>query len=149
MAEDGPPIRPLARDHLDSWHTLQREGMADPFTRRSLARELDNPLARIHAILVGDRVVAAFLGWLVVDELQILQVVVAPDRRGQGLGQRLVEHALQRAKAAGATTATLEVRAANTPAIRLYERTGFVRDGLRKGFYPDGEDGVLMRGAIG
>ena len=45
----------------------------------------------------------------------------------------------------GITMIHLEVRAGNETAIRLYERQGFVRDGLRKGYYTDPtEDAVLM-----
>ena len=45
----------------------------------------------------------------------------------------------------GITMIHLEVRAGNETAIRLYERQGFVRDGLRKAYYTDPtEDAVLM-----
>ena len=38
----------------------------------------------------------------------------------------------------------LEVRVSNAPAIALYESLGFVRDGIRKNYYPGGEDACNM-----
>ncbi len=138
-------IRPLTAAHLDAWHALQQQALADPFTRDSLAAELRNPLSRQHGLFRGRRLIGAFLAWLVVDELQIMQVAVAQAERRRGHGRMLVDHAVGRARAAGAVTATLEVRSSNGPARRLYESMGFHSDGRRRRYYPDGEDAVLMR----
>ena len=48
-------------------------------------------------------------------------------------------------KAKGVTTIHLEVRESNTAAIALYEKYGFIRDGLRRGYYEEPkEDALLM-----
>ena len=138
-------VRPLRQVDLEPWHALQAAALADPFTLDALRRELDNPLARHHGIFEHGVLVASLLGWLVIDELQIMQIVVSPDARGRRLGTDLVQHGLLRAKASGATTATLEVRSSNAAALGLYARCGFVADGKRPSYYPDGEDAVLMR----
>ncbi len=84
----------------------------------------------------------------VVDEVHLLQIVVAAEHRGRGVGTALV-HALVRA-ADGARAVYLEARASNRRALRFYERLGFVRVGLRPGYYAPAEglpaeDAVLMR----
>ena len=82
------------------------------------------------------------VAWVVADvEVQILEVAVHPTLRRRGLGARLVRAALDLAPAADAT---LEVRASNDAALRLYESCGFARVGARAGYYADGEDAVLM-----
>ncbi|MCO4761751.1 MAG: ribosomal protein S18-alanine N-acetyltransferase [Myxococcales bacterium] len=136
-----------ARD-LDDWFALQDQAMADPFTRDGLAAEFDNHLSRPTGLFRKGELIAAFLGWLVVDELQIFQVATSANHRRQGLGRQLLTHVLRRARAGGATTATLEVRTSNAAAIALYVNLGFVIDGERKGFYPDGEDALLMRATL-
>ncbi len=142
-------IRPIMREDVDQWWPLQDANMHDPFSRNALESEISNPLARAHGLFDGQNLVAAFLAWLVVDELQILQVVVAPNARRRGIGRQLLDHALAMARAAGATTATLEVRSTNVAAQILYARTGFRVDGRRRGYYPDGEDALLMRLDLG
>ncbi len=141
-------IRALDTKDLNAWHALQQDGLPDPFTLDALQRELDNNLARHHGLFERGNLTAALLAWLVVDELQILQVVVSPSSQRRGLGQTLVTHAIRRAKAAGAVTATLEVRQSNRAAIALYHRCGFEVDGKRPRYYPDGEDAVLMRNPL-
>ena len=51
---------------------------------------------------------------------------------------------LDAAMARGAATSTLEVRAGNLPAKRLYEKLGYEVAGVRKRYYRDGEDGLIM-----
>ena len=143
-----PRIRPFRTIDVPAWHALQADALPDPFSEDALRQELSHHLARHHGTFVDGALVACLLGWLVVDELQILQVVVAPGHRGVGLGRQLVRHAVRRARAAGAVTATLEVRDSNEAAIGLYRSCGFEVDGRRPGYYPDGEDAVLMRLAI-
>lgn len=141
-------IRRLQERDLDTWYALQRAAMADPFTRDGLAEEIGRTIGRSTGLFVNGELASAFLGWLVVDELQIFQVATHPSRLRRGYGRQLLHHVLRRARAAGAVMATLEVRVSNTPAIALYESLDFVVDGRRAGFYPDGEDAALMRATL-
>ena len=63
--------------------------------------------------------------WLLLDEAHIATVASHPDWRGCGLGQWLMLALLDAAMARGAATSTLEVRAGNLPAKRLYEKLGY------------------------
>lgn len=79
------------------------------------------------------------------DECEILNLVVAPVHRRQGIGRRLVEQALAAARAGGARRCWLEVRASNAGAMAFYESLGFRRAGLRRRYYAAPiEDAVVM-----
>ena len=81
---------------------------------------------------------------LVLDEGEILDVAVRRDFRGQGVGGMLLARAITDLKARGGRTLSLEVRVSNASAIALYRRFGFVETGLRKRYYENGEDAILM-----
>jgi ribosomal protein S18 acetylase RimI-like enzyme len=90
----------------------------------------------------------AFTRWACVPaagEAELLRIAVDPAHRGRGLGQALLEACQRDLAAEGMKDLFLEVRAANAPAIRLYGACGWVRCGLRQGYYPDGEDALLFR----
>jgi [ribosomal protein S18]-alanine N-acetyltransferase len=82
--------------------------------------------------------------WLLMDEAHIATIASHPDWRGCGLGQWLMLALLDAAIARGAVSSTLEVRAGNLPAKRLYEKLGYEVTGVRKHYYRDGEDGLIM-----
>lgn len=141
----GVLLRPLRVGDLAAMEAMQRTALPDPFSPGELALELERSQARNLAAFDGDgRLCGAVLAWLIVGELQIHQVVVAPEARRAGVGRALVEALLARAVAEGARISTLEVRQSNVAARQLYERIGFAIDGLRRRYYPDGEDAVLM-----
>jgi putative acetyltransferase len=76
-----------------------------------------------------------------------LGLMVAAERRGQGIGRGLLEAAVDWARASGVTKLELHVFPWNEPAIRLYERFGFEREGVRRGHYRRGGeevDAILM-----
>lgn len=77
----------------------------------------------------------------VAGEAEILTVGVAPWARRRGVGKALMVAAIGVARGAGATQMFLEVDVDNTGAVRLYERLGFERAGLRKAYYDRGADG--------
>ena len=77
-----------------------------------------------------------YIGLLMVPyEADVLNITVSAKVRNRGLGTRLMREILERAKKYGVTDIHLEVRESNEAAIHLYEKLGFVRDGIRKNYY--------------
>jgi ribosomal-protein-alanine N-acetyltransferase len=82
---------------------------------------------------------------MILDEGDVLNVAVRSDRQKEGIGNFLMESMIRLSGEIGIRIYHLEVRSSNERAIRLYERIGFQRDGLRKGYYTDPvEDAILM-----
>ena len=92
------------------------------------------------------------LGYLVamrgVDEVHLLNITTLPLYRRQGVARLMLAALAAWTRLQGARWLWLEVRASNHSARALYERTGFVQVGLRRGYYPDAgarrEDAVVM-----
>lgn len=81
------------------------------------------------------------------DEAHLLNLTVKPESQSNGLGGKLLEHLLERARSRGTETVFLEVRESNHPAIRLYDRCGFNEIGRRRDYYPavgGREDALVM-----
>jgi len=83
-----------------------------------------------------------------VDEVHLLNITVAPAFHGQGWAPLMLEALAGWSRGQNAQWLWLEVRASNARALAVYERNGFRRVGMRKGYYPahDGrrEDAVVM-----
>jgi ribosomal-protein-alanine N-acetyltransferase len=82
---------------------------------------------------------------LYVDEGHITTIAIAPEYRGQGIGELLLNGLIDHGVDLGAERLTLEVRISNTIAQQLYLKYGFEPVGKRKRYYTDnGEDAMLM-----
>jgi ribosomal-protein-alanine N-acetyltransferase len=79
------------------------------------------------------------------DQADVQTIGVRLDHQRTGLGRRLLNSLLDEARQRGCREVFLEVRAENTAAIRLYERTGFEVAGRRRGYYGRGADAIVMR----
>ena len=91
------------------------------------------------------RTVGYFLALQTLDEGQIVAVAVAEEHRRKGVGGRLLRAAICEGARRGVAVFYLEVRSGNHAAVSLYEQAGFLRDGIRRGFYSrTREDAVLM-----
>ena len=78
-------------------------------------------------------------------EGHITNIAVHPDFRRRHIGEAVVRELVAEAEKAGAMSQTLEVRASNEPAQRLYEKFGFRTVGVRRNYYEDGgEDALIM-----
>jgi [ribosomal protein S18]-alanine N-acetyltransferase len=76
----------------------------------------------------------------------VMTIAVAPGGQGQGLGRRLLDELVARARGDGARYLMLEVRADNEPAQRLYERAGFELLTTRPRYYQPGNvDAHVLR----
>ena len=79
------------------------------------------------------------------EEGEISNVAVHPEYRGRGISRRMLELLIREAGKEGVESFTLEVRAGNSIAIRLYESLGFRTEGIRPRFYEHPvEDGLIM-----
>ncbi|MGE0402262.1 MAG: ribosomal protein S18-alanine N-acetyltransferase [Kofleriaceae bacterium] len=145
-------IEPATLADLDAVLEIERHSFHTAWTRETFERELATHHARIDVVRDERRVVRAFHNyWLVPasGELHVLSIAVHPDHRRRGLGGQLLAHAIEAARAIGATLATLEVRKSNAPAIALYERCGFCTVHVRARYYQDNdEDALVMTRAL-
>jgi len=94
--------------------------------------------------------VDVFMGFLVArhvpPEWELENIVVAPGASRKGLGRRLVDSLLARARETNSEAVFLEVRESNLPARSLYQQAGFEIIGRRKSYYTNPpEDAVLYR----
>lgn len=82
-------------------------------------------------------------------EAYVQTLGVAKGRQGRGYGRRLTTALLDAASASRASSCWLEVRTDNAAAQGLYETLGFVRRGLRRGYYqPSGADALVMEARL-
>lgn len=126
---------------------VESESFNNPWTREMYAWELQNQeVCHIYVVRTPDCEVAGFCAfWLVFDEMHINNVAMRPAFRGRGLGTALMHHVLAEGARLGAPRATLEVRASNVAARRLYERLGFRLGGSRRNYYSNPvEDAVIL-----
>ena len=78
------------------------------------------------------------------DEAFVQTMAVAPSAQGQGVGALLLTELLEEAARRRQRVVSLEVRADNLAAQRLYDRSGFTRSGVRRGYYPGGVDALVL-----
>jgi ribosomal-protein-alanine N-acetyltransferase len=146
MTDDGAlTIEPMRPADLDEVDVIEQHSFKNPWPARVFLEELERAWARVDVARVDGRVVGFCNYWLVKDEVHLLAIATHPDRRRGGVGARLLQHLVDKARATACILVTLEVRRSNRPALALYERFGFVQVGLRRGYYAeDGEDALVM-----
>ena len=138
-------IVPMDRGHIPQILELERACFSTPWTEAMLSDALFDPQASFIVAQDEEGNVVGYAGLhVIVDEGYIDNVAVEPDARRHGVASALLD-VFCRFGAANLAFLTLEVRSSNAPAISLYEKFGFFRAGLRKGYYQHPrEDAVIM-----
>lgn len=136
----------LSKDNIAEIWELEKICFDDPWSYNSFERELDNNISvYIVARTVETRKVVGYGGiWLMYDYADITNIAVSPESRRLGLGGKILELLVDISREKNMESINLEVRASNIPAIKLYEKYGFIKNGLRKRYYKGKEDAVLM-----
>ena len=136
----------MTADHVSPVAELEKICFSDPWSEKSVASELTNPLSLWLVAVEGERVAGYVGSQSVMGESDMMNVAVHPDFRRQGVAELLVKELVATLAEKGNYCLTLEVRASNTPAISLYEKLGFSRIGLRKNYYRNPkEDALILR----
>ena len=140
-------IEPLVDDRdLEGVIEVEAASFTNPWTRDMYSWELRNrSVCHILIVRNEDCWVAGFCAfWIVFDEMHINNLALRPQFRAQGIGTALLRCALGEARELGARRATLEVRASNDPARRLYARLGFYVAGTRRNYYTNPVEDALI-----
>lgn len=108
----------------------------EAWTRSQLAGIL--PMGGVSLLLAREPGTQAAVGFSLVrtvaDEAELLLLAVLPTHRRQGIGGRLLDHFLERARNDGIARVHLEVRDGN-PAVEMYQIAGFSPVGRRRNYY--------------
>ena len=133
-------------EDLDQVAALEGACFTNPWTREMLEREVhQSDVARVYVVRDESGAMVAFcLCWVIVDELHVNTIAVDPTRRRAGLATMLMRHVMGEAASDGAHRCTLEVRASNDAARRLYERLGFVEKAIRPRYYSQPEEDAVI-----
>jgi len=140
-------VRPMTGADLGAVQAIESENPS-PWTLEQLAgeRDQDGGWQFVAEVVGASRRVCGFVcGRSSAGEAELLKIAVALQYRRQGIAAQLMAHTLGYLEEQGVERCFLELRAANFPALALYERFGFRRVGLRKKYYASPpEDAIIM-----
>lgn len=148
LADRHLQLRPMSVNDLDQVAALEaRVWEAGPHAAWSERAFLDDVSLPGHCWWVAHdegRVVGFAGGRMAGDDFEVLDVVVAPERRREGVASRLVARIAYDAQMLNARTCSLEVDAADDAARALYRSLGLREAGRRRDYYGPGADAVVM-----
>lgn len=140
-------VRPLTPADLPDLERMEVELFgAAAWSPESLAAEIEGP-GRWYVGATVDGELVGYAGlWFDGYDAQVMTIGTDERFQGRGLGRRMLDNLLDRARAVGAAVVLLEVRVDNDAALHLYESVGFERLGKRRGYYQPGNiDAWTMR----
>jgi len=139
-------IEDMTLGDVDAVQEVERASFPVPWPANAFRHELtQNKNARYIVAREDDRVVGYAGLWLSLDEAHITTFAVHPERRRRKVGERMLLRVFDLATELSAEWLTLEVRASNVGAQRLYEKYGFRAAGIRRRYYSDNnEDAIIM-----
>jgi len=144
---DGVVVRVLCPADLPDLERMEVELFgAAAWSPESLAAEIAGPGRWYVGAVVGGALVGYAGLWFDGFDAQVMTIGTDARYQGRGVGRRLLENLLDRARTLGAAVVLLEVRVDNDPAIHLYESVGFEKLGMRRAYYQPGNiDAWTMR----
>ncbi len=137
-------ITAMTDAHVGQIAELEKICFSDPWSEKSVASELSNPLSLWLVAVEGARVVGYIGSQTVEGEADMMNVAVHPEYRRQNIALALVNRLVEALKERGSHSLSLEVRQSNAPAIALYEKLGFQQAGLRPNYYRNPKENAYI-----
>jgi ribosomal-protein-alanine N-acetyltransferase len=141
-------IRRAGLADVTAMWAIEKASFPSPWSRWSFLSELGH--RNSHTLVTGPapphpwQLWGYLIFWVVLDEMHILNLAVAPEHRRRGIGRRLLAEGLAQARELGAEVAWLEVRPSNSPARALYAAFGFKEVARRPHYYDDTQEDALL-----
>jgi ribosomal-protein-alanine N-acetyltransferase len=138
-----PPIRVVGQEEAEAIALVERGAAASPWSAASVRESLRSHTTR--AFVLGEPPFAHLLATCVAEEGEILTVAVLPEHRRRGVASALMEACESWWRERDAMAGWLDVRSDNHQALALYQGRGWQVAHVRKAYYSDGCDALVMR----
>ena len=134
-----------ANDDVSEIAGLQSRTFTNPWSADSLRWEIANTdVARLYVMRVDGALIGFCACWVILDELHINSLAIDDEWRRRGFASQMLRDVCRDAQISGAMQATLEVRRSNIAALALYERLGFICEGVRQDYYQSPREDALV-----
>lgn len=138
-------IRRMKSADLPRVVEIERACFGERWTLASFQNELSNTASTYFVALIDGEIIGYAGYWLILEESHVTTIGIDPRHQRKGYGELMMLDLIAHAAQAGAKWITLEVRATNVAAQKMYEKFGFSSLGRRKGYYQDNnEDALIM-----
>ena len=140
-------IEKMTKDDIESVTQIEQEVYGKHhWSKTSFYDEMSNNLAKSYSAKNQTGELVGYAGtWHIIDEGHITTIAVKKEYQRNHIGEALMNKIIEDCYKNNVKYLTLEVRASNSPAIKLYEKYGFQSLGTRKGYYQDNnEDALIM-----
>ena len=138
-------FRPASSDDISAILEIENKTNQMPWTEAQFISSME--VGHFSVILHEKNNIQGFAIYSpIVPESHLLNIAIDPAHQGKGLGDKLLQQVIFQNKTMGVQVISLEVRVSNLPAIKLYEKRGFLKDAIRPDYYsgPPKEDALLM-----
>jgi len=139
-------LRAMTLEDVAGVAEIERECFSDAWSERLLQDMLASPYDEAWVLAAPDGEIFGYINIrFLAGEGELMRIAVKKDFRGLGYSRKLMERMVKSAEEKGIYDLTLEVRAGNLPAIKLYKSYGFRKEAVRRGYYRDPkEDAFIM-----
>ena len=137
-------INKMSTSHLEEIKDILLTDFDNFWTYSVFKSELENSNSQ-YFVAIQDSEIVGFAGiWKAIDDMHITNIVTKISKRHSGIASILLEKLIEVSKEETVKSLTLEVNENNTYAIKLYEKYNFKKIGLRKNYYAQNENAIIM-----
>lgn len=141
---NGLHIRELRFEDIVTVAEIEKDSYSDPWPRKVFEREMGLDFSHFFVGEIFPEIVVYAEIWHIMDEAQLTNITVAKHCRRHGIGAEMLKHIINFAKSLKIKKVFLEVRESNLPAIMFYRKIGFNKIDIRKKYYSNSDDAVIM-----
>ncbi|MFA5527320.1 MAG: ribosomal protein S18-alanine N-acetyltransferase [Peptostreptococcales bacterium] len=138
-------IREMIRDDVEGIYRIEKLCFSSPWSKESLLYEFEKNALAKYWVAEKDGQVIGYMGvWLIEGEGNITNIAIDPSYQGLGVANKLMTKFMDVLDQSNINSITLEVRQSNLIAQNLYKKFGFKEAGIRKKYYNNNEDALIM-----
>lgn len=134
----------VQENYIDDIFAIEQSEIIVPWSKDALLDLIRKQNIIFRVMLKDDIVIGYYSFQKIFEEGYINNIAIKREYQSQGYGTQLFQDLLERAEKFEVKALTLEVETDNEKAIKLYKKFGFIQEGIRKNFYKNTKDALIM-----